>query len=204
MARLTALDRREEILRVTVAQIAERGVTAVRVADVATALGVSTALVFYHFRSKDRLVAAAFGYAAQRDLDRLAAVAGGRGTARERLVRALRLYHPSGSAAPGWRLWIDGWSAALREPELRRVCRRLDLRWRDTIADLITEGVKAGEFDCPDPESAAWRITALVDGLSVQTTVHRGVLTRRKAETWAYEQAARELGVATLLPPPAR
>ena len=198
MARLTVDDRREEILRATVAQIAERGVAAIRVADVATALGVSTALVFYHFRSKDRLVAEAFAYAARRDLDRLAQVAGSGGSARQRLVRALRLYHPSGSAAPGWRLWIDGWSAALREPELRRVCRRLDLRWRDTIARLITEGVAAGEFDCPDPEAAAWRITALIDGLSVQTTVHRGVLTRRKAEAWAYDQAARELGVPDL------
>jgi AcrR family transcriptional regulator len=198
VARLTVDDRREEILRATVAQIAERGVAAIRVADVATALGVSTALVFYHFRSKDRLVAEAFAYAARRDLDRLAQVAGSGGSARQRLVRALRLYHPSGSAAPGWRLWIDGWSAALREPELRRVCRRLDLRWRDTIAELIAEGVAAGEFDCPDPEAAAWRITALIDGLSVQTTVHRGVLTRRQAEAWAYDQAARELGVAAL------
>jgi AcrR family transcriptional regulator len=198
VARLTVDDRREEILRATVAQIAERGVAAIRVADVATALGVSTALVFYHFRSKDRLVAEAFAYAARRDLDRLAQVAGSGGSARQRLVRALRLYHPSGSAAPGWRLWIDGWSAALREPELRRVCRRLDLRWRDTIAGLIAEGVTAGEFDCPDPEAAAWRITALIDGLSVQTTVHRGVLTRRQAEAWAYDQAARELGVAAL------
>jgi AcrR family transcriptional regulator len=198
VARLTVDDRREEILRATVAQIAERGVAAIRVADVATALGVSTALVFYHFRSKDRLVAEAFAYAARRDLDRLAQVAGSGGSARQRLLRALRLYHPSGSAAPGWRLWIDGWSAALREPELRRVCRRLDLRWRDTIAGLIAEGVAAGEFDCPDPEAAAWRITALIDGLSVQTTVHRGVLTRRQAEAWAYDQAARELGVAAL------
>ncbi|MFB9837651.1 TetR/AcrR family transcriptional regulator [Actinoallomurus acaciae] len=198
MARLTVDDRRAEILRATVAQIAERGVATIRVADVATTLGVSTALVFYHFRSKDRLVAEAFAYAARRDLDRLADVAGSGGTARQRLVRALRLYHPSGSAAPGWRLWIDGWSTALREPELRRVCRRLDLRWRDTIAGLIAEGVTTGEFTCPDPEAAAWRITALIDGLSVQTTVHRGVLTRRKAEAWAYEQAARELGVTTL------
>jgi AcrR family transcriptional regulator len=199
VARLTVDDRREEILRATVAQIAERGVAAIRVADVATALGVSTALVFYHFKSKDRLVAEAFGYAARRDLDRLTEVAGSAGTARQRLVRALRLYHPSGSAAPGWRLWIDGWAAALREPELRRVCRRLDLRWRDMIAALIAEGVAAGEFSCPDPEAAAWRITALIDGLSVQTTVHRGLLTRRRAEAWAYEQAARELGLATLV-----
>jgi AcrR family transcriptional regulator len=198
VARLTVDDRREEILRATVAQIAERGVGAIRVADVAAALEISTALVFYHFRSKDRLVAEAFAYAARRDLDRLAEVAGSGGTARRRLVRALRLYHPSGSAAPGWRLWIDGWSAALRTPELRRVCKRLDLRWRDTIAGLIAEGVAAGEFDCPDPEAAAWRITALIDGLSVQTTVHRGVLTRRQAEAWAYDQAARELGVPAL------
>ena len=198
MARLTVDDRRAEILRATVAQIAERGVAAIRVADVATALGVSTALVFYHFRSKDDLVAQAFGYAVQRDLDRLAEVAESGGTARDRLSRALRLYHPSGSAPPGWRLWIDGWSAALRTPELRQVVRRLDLRWRAAITDLITEGVVTGEFTCPDPRAAAWRITALIDGLSIQMTVHEDVLTENETESWAYDLAARELGLSSL------
>jgi AcrR family transcriptional regulator len=188
--------RREEILRAAIGEIAARGVAATRVADVARALGVSTALVFYHFRTKDRLLAEAFGYAARQDLDRLAEVLAAGGSARARLKALLRLYRPSGSDSTAWALWIEGWVAALRSAELRRVSKRLDLRWKQALAELIAEGVAAGEFRCADPRAAAWRITALLDGLSVQVTVHRGVLTHRELAAWVREHAARELGLA--------
>ncbi|HEY7483124.1 MAG TPA: TetR family transcriptional regulator C-terminal domain-containing protein [Streptosporangiaceae bacterium] len=193
MARRKVEVRREEILSAAVREIAARGVAATRTADVAESLGVSTALIFYHFKSKEALLAQAFAWAAQRDLDRLDKALATGGTALGRLKAALRLYQPAGSTSPGWTLWVDAWAAALRSPELRRVSKRLDLRWKDAIADLIAEGVANGEFRCADPHAAAWRITALIDGLSVQVTVHRGVLTRNQATQWAYEQAAREL-----------
>jgi AcrR family transcriptional regulator len=186
--------RREEILDAAVREITGRGVAATRVADVARALSVSPALVFYHFKTKDQLLAAAFEYAAQRDLDRLAHVLARKGSARVRLAAVLRLYQPSG-ASPSWALWVDGWAAALHSADLRRASRRLDLRWKDAIVGLIGEGVAAGEFDCPDPRAAAWRITALIDGLSVQLTVHRGAISRRHAADLTRQQAARELGL---------
>ena len=62
--RLTVAERREELLRAAIEQIEARGVAAVRIADVASALGVSNALVLYHFATKEKLVAAAFTYAA--------------------------------------------------------------------------------------------------------------------------------------------
>lgn len=64
-------ERREELLRAAVEQIEVRGVSAVRIADVAAVLGVSNALVLYHFSSKEKLVAAAFAYAAEADLAHL-------------------------------------------------------------------------------------------------------------------------------------
>jgi AcrR family transcriptional regulator len=187
--------RREEILGAAVREITARGVAATRVADVARALAVSPALVFYHFKTKDQLLAAAFEYAAARDLNRLAETLARKGSARSRLAAVLRLYQPSGAASPSWALWVDGWAAALRSADLRRASKRLDLRWKDAVAGLIAEGVAAGEFDCPDPQAAAWRITALIDGLSVQVTVHRGVISRRQAADLARQQAARELGL---------
>ena len=95
--------RREEILEAAVRQVQQRGLAATRVADVAAELGVSPALVFYHFDTKERLIAAAFEHAAQRDLQRLAAAAARGGTAAERLRAVLRLYAPTGTAA-GWLL----------------------------------------------------------------------------------------------------
>ena len=44
------------------------GLEATRVTDVAKALNVSPALIFYHFGTKDALVAEAFAYAVERDL----------------------------------------------------------------------------------------------------------------------------------------
>lgn len=196
MARRKVEVRREEILAATVVEVQRSGLAGTRVADVANALGISPALVFYHFDSKDRLLAEAFAYAAERDLVRLDRTVEGQGSATERLRAVLKLYSPSGSTPPGWSLWVDAWAAALRSPELRRVSKRLDLRWKDAVAAIILDGVAAGDFDCPDPHRAAWRITALIDGLAIQVTVHRGVLTRGQMTDWVGEQAERELGLA--------
>jgi AcrR family transcriptional regulator len=194
MARRKVEVRREEILRATVDEVTRRGFANTRVADVAAALGISTGLVFYHFESKDALLSAAFAYAAERDLERLDAVARGRGSATRRLARILTMYAPEGGGA-GWPLWIDAWATALRSPEMAEASRRLDVRWKDTVAEVIRQGVERGELACADPSGAAWRITAMVDGLAVQSTVHDGVLSRRQVSAWVRTAAAAELGV---------
>lgn len=78
--RLSVAERREELLRAAVEQIEARGVAAVRIADVASALGVSNALVLYHFSSKEQLVAAAFASAAGPALAKTSDIPVGGGT----------------------------------------------------------------------------------------------------------------------------
>ncbi|MFF5503943.1 TetR/AcrR family transcriptional regulator [Streptomyces roseolus] len=195
--RLSVAERREELLRAAVEQIEARGATAVRIADVAEALGVSNALVLYHFSTKEQLVAAAFAHAAEIELDELRRILRRRSTAVRRLRAAIRWYAPQGKAE-GWRLWIEAWAAGLRDPELRRVAASLDEEWRRALAAVIEEGVAAGEFSCPDPAGAAWRLTALLDGLAIQTTVYTGGLSRAAMLRWADAALDRELA----LPPP--
>ncbi|QYN22095.1 TetR/AcrR family transcriptional regulator [Amycolatopsis sp. DSM 110486] len=187
--------RRDEILRATVRHIEQAGIHAVRMADVAADLSVSTSLVLYHFKNKEALIAEAFTWAAQRDLEKLAQLIEGVATASERLRTALEWYAPTGQAK-GWRLWIEGWSAALREPELRQVGRELDLRWKEALVTIIQDGAHAGEFTAPDPRGAAWRITAFLDGLAVQALVHGGVQNRERMQEWARRHVAHELGLA--------
>ena len=186
--------RREEILKATCREVIARGFGGTRVKDVADALGISTGLVFYHFASKDKLLSEAFRYAAQADLEQLASIVGGGQRALERLDRIFRLYSP-GRSSEAWALWIDAWGQALRSPELRRVSRALDLQWRETVARVIGDGVAAGECACPDPNATAWRLTALLDGLAVQVTVHPGVLSRGQLLEWVRMAAASELGL---------
>jgi AcrR family transcriptional regulator len=192
--RLGVAERRAELLRAAVEQIEARGVAAVRIADVASALGVSNALVLYHFSTKEKLVAAAFTFAAEDDLARLRKLLGRRTTALRRLRAAVRWYAPTGPAK-GWRLWIEGWAAALREPALLDVTRDLDRQWKRALAEVVAEGVVAGEFRCPDPHAAALRLTALLDGLAVQMTAYAGAVSRTRALEWVDEALARELGL---------
>ncbi|WTN46683.1 TetR family transcriptional regulator C-terminal domain-containing protein [Streptomyces sp. NBC_00631] len=188
-------ERREELLRAAIEQIEARGVAAVRIADVASALGVSNALVLYHFSTKEKLVAAAFTYAAEGDLAHLRKLLGRRTSALRRLRAAVRWYAPTGQAK-GWRLWIEGWAVALRDPALRDVTKGLDQQWKAAITEVVAEGVAAGEFRCPDPAAAALRLTALLDGLAVQLTSYPGAVPRARAQEWVDEALARELGLA--------
>ncbi|AYN38399.1 TetR family transcriptional regulator [Streptomyces dangxiongensis] len=192
--RLSVAERREELLRAAIEQIEARGVAAVRIADVAATLGVSNALVLYHFSTKEKLVAAAFTYAAADDLAHLRGLLGRRTSALRRLRAAVRWYAPTGQAK-GWRLWIEGWAVALREPALRDVTRELDKQWKAAITAVIAEGVAAGEFACADPAGAALRLTALLDGLAVQLTSYPGGVPRGRAQEWVDDALARELGL---------
>lgn len=184
--------RREEILAATLDEVVARGLAKVRVGDVADALGVSKALVFYHFETKEALLAATLKYAVDRDLARLEATLAREPDAVRRLRLVLLAYGPQGEAT-GWTLWVDAWSAALRDPQLRGILGRLDRRWRSALEMVISSGVDEGVFACAEPAASARRLAALLDGLSVQVTVHRQ-LSRARMARWAWDAAARELG----------
>jgi AcrR family transcriptional regulator len=186
--------RLDGLLRTACDVIVERGLANTRPADVAAAAGVSQALVFYHFETKERLLAQAFTYAAEHDLARLESMIESTATPLEKLRKILKWYAPTGSSK-SWAMWIDCWAESLRVPELEKVSRRLDLRWKDALTEVITTGVKEGDFTCDDPTGAAWRIIALLDGLAVQVTVHERVITRRQLADWVRLTAARELGL---------
>ncbi|MET9241854.1 TetR family transcriptional regulator C-terminal domain-containing protein [Nonomuraea sp. NPDC003709] len=187
--------RREDLLKTACEVIAERGFGHTRTIDIARAAGVSQALLFYHFETKDRLFAQAFTYAARQHLHSLEHIEESTGTPLERLRTLLRLSSPA-IPTEGWRLWIDAWSEAMRNPELEEISRRLDSRGRLVMRAIIEAGVSCGEFKCDDPDASTWRILALVDGLAIQTHAHPKVLTRRKVNTLIRTAAAAELGLS--------
>lgn len=194
VTRRSAELRLDALLRTACDVIVARGMCNTRTADVAQAAGVSQALVFYHFATKERLLAQAFDYAAKQDLARLDAVLRSSAAPLDKLKKILKLYAPTGRSK-SWAMWIDGWSESLRTPELEKVSRRLDLRWKKALSEVIAAGVEDGSFKCEDPIGAAWRINALIDGLAVQVTVHDRVISRRQLTEWVRLSTARELGL---------
>ncbi|MFF0860450.1 TetR/AcrR family transcriptional regulator [Nonomuraea sp. NPDC003560] len=186
--------RREDLLKTACEVIAEQGFGHTRTLDIARAAGVSQALLFYHFDTKDRLFAQAFGYAARLHLDALSDIEESPAGPLERLRALLRRCSPV-IPSDEWRLWIDAWAEAMRSPELAEISRRIDARSRSLLRSIIEDGVRSGAFACGDPEEAAWRIFALIDGLAVQTHVHPHMLSRRRAAVLLRTAVAGELGL---------
>jgi AcrR family transcriptional regulator len=186
--------RRDDLLDKACEVIATQGFGHTRTVDIARAAGVSQALLFYHFETKDQLFAQAFAYAAGRDLDALARVERSAGGPLDRLRGLLRLYSPT-SSAKAWRLWIDAWAESMRNTELEEISRRLDLRWKDAFQRIVEAGVAEGAFVCADPAATTWRVLSLYDGLAVQVSVHPKMLSRRRVAELLRTATAGELGL---------
>lgn len=89
MKRKNAQARRVEVLGETVRVIREKGMSSLRISDVATAMDVSPALIIYHFETKERLLAEALTHAAEIDLLKLRRIMREPGEPAGRLMAAL-------------------------------------------------------------------------------------------------------------------
>jgi hypothetical protein len=192
--RPTVDERRAEILQTTCNVVIERGFAATRVADVAKQLGVSTGLIHYHFDNKEQLLAEAFKFAARQDLDRVEALIEGATTALAKLDRIFQVWAPEEDDY-AWMLWIDSWGEALRNDAMQEISQELDLRSKGQLETIIRDGVASGEFRCTDPNGAAWRLSALADGLAIQMAAHSGVLSKSGHRTHLRTAACAELGL---------
>ncbi len=164
-------DRKSAILAAALRVIIDVGLTDMTIALVAEQAGVSTALVHYHFSSKDDLILAAVVTASEADKTRQQQVVGGRGTATARLDELLCGSLPTDADDADWLLWIEAWSKTRRDPGIREVMVDLDEHELDMITTLLSQGETAGEFRCADPAEAAARLAALRDGLAIRMTL---------------------------------
>jgi AcrR family transcriptional regulator len=191
---------RERILHAACELIAERGIGGARIAQIAKAAGVSTALVHYHFRTREALLAETLDYA----FDLAAAVrlrpaddegAGG-GSAARRLADVVEQSLPESD--PGrreWQLWAELWLGAARDPSLRPIAAQMYARYRTWIAAAVAEGVAAGEFARVDPGATADLAMALIDGLGLRVLLRDPSMPLELARERIGEILARELEI---------
>jgi len=163
----TAPDRRTAILLAVCRVIARDGVDGLRMATVAAEAGVSSALLHYHFATRDELVRQAFVLQDQRATEaaqrRLAEVADPRERVRRLLAEQLS---DDADIRDGWILWSELQRLAIFSEDLRDAVVERSLRWIGMVAEQIGEAQAAGRVDpALDAAEAALRLTAFVDGL---------------------------------------
>ena len=189
--------RRTQMLEAAAEVIGERGLCDTRIADVAKRAGLSPALVVYYFGSKEKLLTEALTYA--EDLFYIEAFheLTDIGSASERMVRLIELACPpaeSREVAGYWALWVELWSRALRDPEAARKREALDRRWRNTIAEVVAEGQRGGEFGPCDANRFATYLSALMDGLALQVSLRDSEVSSEWMHEMCLNAAAQQLG----------
>jgi len=167
---------RERILDAAVNRIAADGIDAVRIARIAMDAGVSTALVHYHFDTREALLAEALTHS----FDRAGDI---RTEGPQRLQDMIEQCLPlPGEQERDWVLWVELWLRAVRHPELRPTAAKLYERMHEWFREAIEE-----EFPNADAGATADRILALIDGYGVRALLGDPAvsLERAREEIWA-------------------
>jgi AcrR family transcriptional regulator len=159
--------RRLLILDAAARVIVRDGADRLRMSAVAREAGVSSALIHYHFDTREELIRRAFAHhdrvAAARTAERLATIADPVERIREQLAHQLS---DGADVRAGWVIWAELQRLAIHDPTIRANVVRRSRRWVESIADLLVEAQAAGHVDPQlDPAQTALRLTALVDGL---------------------------------------
>ncbi|MFL6120331.1 TetR/AcrR family transcriptional regulator [Actinophytocola sp.] len=174
--RLPRAERREQILAAATGAFARGGYAATGLDEVAAAAGVTHVILYRHFTSKNELYRAVL----DRARDHLAGTVGSEYDGGS----VTQLVHAAAADPDGFRLLFRH---AAREPEFRDVVDRMrdagtaiahhyldaaipEPAWRDWAARLIPtvaqEAVIAWlDAGQPDPEHAAERVVAAIDGV---------------------------------------
>lgn len=161
---------RDAIVVAVVEAVAARGVRGMRVEDVASRAGVSTPLLYYHFRDRLTLLRAALDYAnaqapsgvlREPDDDKSGYLA-----IRDALQRE---FDESPTIRHSSIVWNEVSATAVFEPEMRPDLIRVTTDWNAWVADAIAAGIADGSIrDETAAADAAELLTAVVEGLSLR------------------------------------
>ena len=193
---------RDRILAAAVGQIAKEGIDGVRIARIAMEARVSTALVHYHFETRDALLAEALDYSYQHAGE--ARIAGEQklpeASHAERLSAMIDGCLPTTAGlTEDWVLWVELWLRAARHPDLRPVAEDLYGRLHAWFSNEIAAGVEDGEFARCDPDEVADRTLALIDGFGIRTLIGDRAIPLDRARTSVLTSLARDLALGDTL-----
>ncbi len=153
--------RPDEILTAALDEFAERGLAGARIADIATRAGVAKGTVYLYFETKDDLFRAAVRQTTAEAVAALREAAVG-DTARARLEAAIPVFWGAIRSRRFGTVHRLVMGEIHQFPELARFySQEVAGQASSLLADLVHEGIEAGEFRRVDPLTAARMLVAL-------------------------------------------
>jgi AcrR family transcriptional regulator len=168
--RRAAKPRREEVLDAVVGVISERGIESTRFTDISRAVGVAVSTLQYWFGSREDMLVEAFLHMNRRDVDRIQEISKLDADPWRRLEHLIRFDLGLGEEprTVDRRSWLEFWSSAVRDEELREESKRVYAWWRQPFLTAITEGTERGIFEpATSPDAIATGIVIALDGATV-------------------------------------
>ncbi|RJO73339.1 TetR/AcrR family transcriptional regulator [Nocardia panacis] len=186
-------ERRTQILAAAVRVIAMDGVRGLRVEKLAAAAGVSTALIYYHFKDRAGVLRAALEHINDRAVS-YTDHACTEDDPRTQLEKMLLLeLQNTDEVRENSIAWGELRASAVFNPDLRTPLRTATDSWNTDIETLIrdaqADGVLAASLDAG---AIAERLTALVEGLSERW--HSETITLDRARALLIDAIGLELG----------
>ncbi len=156
------------MLLAVVELIAECGVAAVSMRDVAEASGVSVGRVQHHFGTRRNLMHRAQEWYLKSVIDHIAHISAGPGDPWDKLMRMCLHASTGGDQDLRAGIWIDLLAESRRDPEVRLIVGEINARWCAVMEESIAEGVAAGVFHpALAVQEAAQMLVMFVDGVDV-------------------------------------
>ncbi|KAF1051838.1 MAG: HTH-type transcriptional repressor Bm3R1 [Stenotrophomonas maltophilia] len=134
---------RERLLELALERVSAAGFAGLSMQGLAEGAGIATGSLYRYFRNKGELAVELFARASQHELDALAEVLGGSGTADARLAAGLRQF-----AARAWhsRRLAFALIAEPVEPEVDVQRLRYREAYAELFVELLDEGIAQGRF----------------------------------------------------------
>lgn len=158
-----------EIIRSAYRTMARRGSHRMSLQDVADEAGVSKALLFYHFGTKDALLLAAMKWAVERTAERIRAQLESGGSPHDQMSALIDAIFVEPEANREFYLfYLDLIEHAGRAPSFVGLSTMLNEIINGLYGEVIANGARDGVFDVPDIDVAARHMRALIEGTFLQ------------------------------------
>ncbi len=158
-------DARERILAAAAAVFAQKGFADASMNDILRAAGVSKGGIYWHFSSKNEIVAAIFDHYFDAQLDALNQMLNREGSVTSRLQTYIGLAGAElALMAAQFPSSLEFYALAARDTFLRERLSYYFAAYRERIQQLIQQAVETGEWETDAVDSAADAVIALFEG----------------------------------------
>lgn len=160
--------RRDQLIRATMACIAQHGLSGTTMAQVTKEAGLSLGIANLHFESKEKMLLETLRYVTSEYNRGLSAILDSEDydSIADKLEAVVKFdFSPRVTERKKMAVWFAFYGEAKSRPTYQRICSRNDFMAEDAISTLFQAAIDEADYPGADAALLASGYTALIDGL---------------------------------------